>query len=161
GTITLHEANNTIGILILPNFTGSVTGSGTMLLGAASTDTTIIHPNYDDNKRGIILNSGGTFHGDISYTGPLDIFGDSSVGVDLQGLLTGNVNLTNLGIHGDNSVGLRIAGAVSGNVAVNNLTMQGINSSGILVLAPVGGTLTYTGGMTITGYDIVIPSTAT
>lgn len=162
GDISLGQTDDAIGVLIEPGNTGGYVLNG--LIDMRPTDEQIaqnaeeIVTDYADNRRGVLLNAGGTFTGDILLDGGsvLQIAGDDSVAVDLAGSLDGNLQLDgNIVAYGENIVSLAIRETVTGDVvtgASSNISTFGDGAIGMLVDGTIDGALVHGGTISSTGY---------
>lgn len=140
-TISFNNLNDTVGVRILPGFTGSYGGNGAINLledytrvdDNSDTDTT--EPDgvlaQGSNRFGILLDPGGTFTGDIRIDatnnvaspvgGSITVEGNNSAGVSLQSNLAGNyIQNGFVTVTGTNAVGVDLRGDVSGNVQIGS-----------------------------------------
>lgn len=151
GKLLVSDAANSRGVVIAPGFTGSLANTGEITLsGPADTSAS--------GKAGILLSAGGTFHGSIVQQtgGVINVFGQSSAGIDIEGALDGSLDLQagTIGLTGASSSGIKIAGAVSGDVRSNGtVQVVGIDTVGIRVAAPIAGHFVQGGTVSATAYD--------
>src|SRR4029078_1371962 len=102
------------------------------------------------NRVGIWLN-GGSFTGDITNSGAINVEGNDSAGILINGLLTGNlVSSGPINLTGDNVSNIAITGGVGNGVVGNitttgNYTAHGQNATGLLLDAPVTGSVSVNG----------------
>lgn len=167
GNILSEDANDTTGILLLDGFAGSITNSGAIRL-TEDYDRADADNDGDldgdfaqgSNRTGIWLQS-GTFTGDIVSSGGIEIEGQDSAGVRLDGLLDGDLTISGgLSVTGENAVAVAIDGGATGGVTGDVLvrggaTIIGTNAQGLLVGAPIGGELRINGAWNSTGYSTV------
>jgi len=179
GTIQSSDINNATGILATGGFTGSVDNTGTIDLKDSkgpSTDGTTgvtqspVAPDVNGvaptARIGILEQGAAPFVGNIinDTDGVINVTGDQSYGIAIQGTVTGNVsNIGSITITGDNSVGLSVSGAVAGaspvyssaagNVLVTGtITATGQNTSAIVLSGDVSGRFSVYSAITASGY---------
>ena len=160
GSVKISDLDGSIGYLIEAGTEGTFTHNGQLELGPTITPDEGERANYKDNKVGLLLESGGAFTGDIFLkTGNFAVRGDKSFGVDLQGHLIGDLDMTGgaILIQGDQSTAMRILAPVTGDVTTGSIAVVGIDSSGVRVLAPITGSFTHVGIIQVTGYDDLSP----
>lgn len=166
GIVGSNDANNTNGIQLNNGFSGNVAINGAVNLlenfTLADTDNDgDLDGEYaaGTNRNGIFLQP-GAFTGDITIgtTGSINLEGNNSAGIRLDGRLTGNLSSAGvLSIVGDDTNGIALnggaAGGVTGNVTINGvMAVRGENTTGLLVGAPIGGALNIAAQITSTGY---------
>lgn len=166
GALGSNGANDSTGILLIGGASGAISNTGTIGLLEDYTQTDADGDGDLDgeyaigtNRNGIRLQS-GTFTGDVTNAagGVINIEGENSAGIRLDGRLVGNL-ISNgaIGVLGDNGVGVAINGGaaagVSGNVTVaGTMVLRGENSIGVLVAAPIDGALSFGGSIGVSGY---------
>ncbi len=161
GAITLPDSDNATGVRILPNFTGSLTNSGSISLLEDYTRTDTDNDNDLDGpvaigtgRTGILLESGGTMTGDIRLTGGVTVEGNDSAGVSLRSVLNGAyVQDSGITVTGANSYGVDIREDVSGDVLIGGgVSVNGENSAALRVLGNVGGEFMIDSNIIATGF---------
>ena len=161
GSLTSTDADDTTGILISGNRTGSVTNNGNITLNVTPpTDDLIAGGDITtgSGRVGILISGASQFTGNIdnSSTGVISIVGQDSSGIKLAAMssIIGNVNQGGtVTVFGERSVGLDIIGNVIGNLAVNGTTTAtGEDASAIKVSGDVSGSVKVTGAVNTTGY---------
>lgn len=167
GQINITDSNNAVGVRIIPGVTGSYTGTGVISVTEDYTrtdtdnDTDLDGPLAIGTGRvGILLESGGTFTGDIrlensaTVASAITIEGNNSYGVSLRSTLNGNyVQNGGITVIGSNSVGLDIRENVTGNVEVGgSVNAQGEGSIAVNVLGDVTGEFMIDGAVGSTGF---------
>ncbi len=165
GAITITDSSGATGILALPNTSGAITNSGTIIIDETYAPT---DADKDGDLDGAFAQGSGRYgirvgtghSGNIINSGTVTVEGNSSFGLALDGPLTGN--LTNSGkidMLGDNSFGVR-AGNVSGNVVLEGtIAARGTNSVGAALTGDIGGALRVQGSIAASGYrSITAPS---
>jgi uncharacterized protein with beta-barrel porin domain len=143
GAINFNNLNDTVGVRLLPGFTGSYSGTGSISLledyvrdddtSDTDTDETDGPIAEGSNRYGILLAPGGTFTGDIRIDntnnvataqikgGSITVEGNNSAGVSLQSDLVGSyVQNGFVTVTGTNAVGVDLRGDVSGNVQIGS-----------------------------------------
>ncbi|MEQ1780066.1 MAG: autotransporter domain-containing protein [Hyphomonadaceae bacterium] len=162
GTIVTNNADNSVGVRILPGVTGgySATGAINLTEDYVRTDTDsdgdLDGPLASGTGRvGILVDTGGTVTGDIvmgftTTTTPaastILVEGNDSYGVSVRSNLNGGY-LQNGGITviGTNAVGVDIRGDVSGNVEIGSETYK----------TTAGAITSSTGGVAVTGQNAI------
>ena len=169
GSINVTNANDSTGVRILSGLTGSYSGTGSINLLEDYTRTDSDSDGFLDGplaqgsgRVGILLESGGTFTGDIALSrsntanlaGSISIEGNSSYGVSLRSILNGNYRQDGtISLTGDNGVALDIRENVTGNVEIGGATsVQGVSSVGARILGDVGGEFLVDGSISATGF---------
>lgn len=138
GAIAVTNADNSVGVRLLPGVTGSYTGTGAinLLEDYTRTDTDsdgdLDGPLAQGTGRyGILLGPGGAFTGNIEISstpgpangaaGSITVEGNNSAGVSLQSDLNGNYTQRGfVRVTGSNSVGVEFLGDVNGNVEIGH-----------------------------------------
>src|SRR5262249_60888584 len=99
--------------------------------------------------------NGGAYSGDITNSGTINIEGNNSAGISINGLLTGNLSSTGtIDVTGDNATAI----AITGGGGVGNISTAGViaahcvNSTGLLLDAPVTGNVSLNGTWAVTGF---------
>lgn len=158
GAISFNNLNDTVGVRILPGFTGSYGGNGSISLledytrvdNDSDTDAELDGPLAQGvNRFGILLDPGGAFTGDIRIDatnniaspagGAITVEGNNSAGVSLQSNLVGSyiqngfVNVT-----GTNAIGVDLRGDISGNVQIGSEAVT-TGTAGALGTTVAGG----------------------
>jgi len=109
-------------------------------------------------RTGILISGASTFTGNLSSgaTGTVQVEGNDSAGIRLAegATLDGNINLAgNINIIGDRSIALALDGTVTGDVAVGgNVTTQGEDAQAILVSRAMAGAFENSATLSNTGY---------
>jgi uncharacterized protein with beta-barrel porin domain len=191
GAITFNNQNDTVGVRILPGLTGSYGGTGSISLledysRVDSADDTDAEPDgplaQGSNRFGILLESGGTFTGDIRIDasnnvttpvgGAITVEGNNSAGVSLQSNLNGSyIQRGVVSVTGTNAIGVDIRGDVSGNIEIGSeavttgtagvpaaaavpggVTARGEGAVGVRVLGDVAGEFMIDGAIAATGF---------
>ena len=171
GAININNANGATGVRILPGFTGSYSGTGSISIledyTRTNTDTDL--DGFLDGplaqgtgRAGIILDAGGTFDGNItlsrsntaSAAAAISVEGNDSYGVSLRSILNGNYLQDGaIGLTGTNGVGLDIRENVTGSVEIGGtISTQGAGTVGARILGDVGGEFLIDGGISSTGF---------
>lgn len=169
GQLVSSAADNSTGILITGSHAGTINHAGAISLtdnyAIADSDN---DGNYDGewatgtNRNGIFLQAGATFTGDINSTSGMNIEGENSAGIRIDGLLVGDLISTGAQvITGDESTAILInggaTGGVTGDVVIRGAgTIRGENSTGILVNGVIGGELRVNGSWTVSGFHSVV-----
>jgi hypothetical protein len=102
--------------------------------------------------------TGGTFIGSIidGSTGAITIQGNDSYGVwiDPTGGITGDLTVDGaVNVIGDRSVGVLVNGSVGGNLSVGStITGVGVGAQGLVTSGPVNGAVTIQGTISASGY---------
>lgn len=165
GTLSSNDADGTRGIRLLGGNTGNITNSGTISL----LESYVLADSDNDgdldgawavgsDRQGILLSS-GAFTGDILNSGTINIEGNASSGIRLDGQLVGDLTSTGtISVTGDDSAAVAInggaAGGVVGDVRVaGSVVVRGAQSAGLLVNAPITGALNLNGTWNVTGYN--------
>lgn len=158
GTISFNNLNDTTGVRLLPGFTGSYGGNGTISLledytrvdDNSDTDTELDGPlAQGSNRFGILLAPGGAFTGDIRIDatnnvanpsgGSIVVEGNNSAGVSLQSNLVGSyVQNGTIAVTGTNAVGVDFRGDVSGNILIGSEQVT-TGTAGVASTAVNGG----------------------
>ncbi len=164
GSLLSNNSDNTTGVLLLNGGSGAITNGGTIGLTEDYTPTDADSDGDLDgpfalgaNRVGIRMTS-GAFAGDVTNTGGINIEGNNSAGIAINGLLTGNLSSTGaITVTGDNATAIAITGGV-GNGVVGNITTggvisaHGVNATGLLLDAPVTGNVSLNGSWAVTGF---------
>jgi hypothetical protein len=179
GTLSAVGVDNTGGVHILDGFSGTITNTG----GINFTDGYVLADSDNDGdldgafatgmgRYGIMLDA-GSFTGNITNSGDINVEGNGSYGILLNGLLDGDGTTTGhltstaaISVIGDNSVGIAIEGGVAGGVAGDVIVRGGVSAlgegaSGLVVNAEIGGELRLNGAWTVTGFHSTSRPTAT
>ncbi len=164
GTLSSNNADNTTGILLVNGGSGTIVNAGPISLVEDYTATDTDSDGDLDgpfaigaNRVGIRLN-GGAFTGNITNSAAINIEGDNSAGIAINGLLTGNVSSTSsILVTGDNATGIAITGGagagVVGNITTSGvISAHGVNAIGLLLDAPVSGNVSLNGNWAVTGF---------
>lgn len=160
GTIQITDANDAIGILANPGFSGAINNSGKITIDETYTATdTDKDGDLDgrhalgENRFGIRVAPGGTFTGSITNSGSITVEGNNSAGILVGSALKGSLsNTSGISVIGDNSFGVR-AGEISGDVNLSGaITAQGENAVGVALNGDIGGKLVIQGVIGSTGY---------
>jgi hypothetical protein len=163
GAISITDGDNTTGILIKPGFAGTITNSGTILVGETYTRT---DDDDDDDldgplaegtgRTGILLSEGGVFTGSIiSEAGStLVVEGNDSTGIRLGSELDGKISLDGtLSVIGDNARGLVLEKNLTGNLLVSGTVQAtGANAVGLDIQGDTGGSFTVESAVISTGF---------
>ncbi|MBL4871327.1 MAG: hypothetical protein JKX72_10275, partial [Robiginitomaculum sp.] len=161
GSITSLDADDTTGILISGNRTGTITNNNLIsLTETVPTDDLALGADIavGSGRVGILISGASQFIGNIenSSTGQIIISGQDSSGIKLAALssVTGNINQNGrITVFGERSTGLDIIGDVIGNLAVNGaIVATGEDASAIKVSGDVTGSLKVTSLLSGTGY---------
>lgn len=161
GQISSTNADNTTGISLLPGFSGAITNSGSISLLEDYTQTDADTDGDLDgaiatgtNRHGIFLQSGGTFTGNITNSGVINVEGNNSSGITLDSVLDGDLVTSGaVSVLGDNSVAIAINEGVTGDVRIaGTVSARGENTSGLVVNGEIGGDLIINGSWTVSGY---------
>lgn len=165
GNIIGTNESNVTGILINGPYSGDIIHSGLINFLEDHTRTDTDNDGNPDgpwstrtNVHGIFLDAGGTWTGNLTGDGAMNIEGNNSSGITLNSLLDGDINLTGgiINMTGDNSVGIAINQGVTGDVLLRNgLTMRGENSIGLDVNGDIGGEIRINGAWTTSGYSFL------
>jgi uncharacterized protein with beta-barrel porin domain len=170
GAITINDADGAAGVRILPGFTGSYSGTGSISILEDYTRTDSDDDTFLDGplaqgtgRTGLLLDAGGTFTGNItlsradSATTPvasITVEGNNSYGVSLRSILDGNYRQDGtISLTGADGVALDIRENVTGNVEIrNSITAFGEGSVGARILGDVGGEFLIGGAISTTGF---------
>lgn len=161
-----NDSSNINGVRIVSGFTGNVINAGdisfTETYSAADSDT---DGDLDgewaqgSGRIGILLQAGAGHTGNITNSGTIAIEGDTSFGIQLNALLTGDLmSSNNITVLGDNGAAFAILGGpgagVDGDVVISagTISTRGVGARGILVDAPITGELSLNGIWSVTGY---------
>lgn len=169
--VSTVNSNNVTGILVQGGNSGTITTTG----GISLLEDYVIADSDNDgnldgnvavgtNRHGIFLQAGPTFTGDIVASGLINIEGNNSSGITLNGLLTGNLRSTGtVNAVGDNSIGIAVNNGVTGNVIIaGGGQARGQNTGAIAVNGNVGGELSINGTWNVTGYlTTIVPTNQT
>lgn len=161
GLISSTDANDTTGILVSGNRTGSITNNATIRLdNTAPTDD--LTPGGDittgSGRVGILISGGSQFTGDITNaaSASIAITGQDSAGIRLANLstITGDINQDgSLAVFGERSVAVDILGDVIGNLAINGATTAtGEDSVAVKVSGDITGGLTISAPVSTAGF---------
>ncbi|MDB5457232.1 MAG: Autotransporter beta-domain protein [Caulobacter sp.] len=163
GALSTTGVSDSVGVLVLGGFTGSVTNTGSIQLLEDYTPTDTDGDGDIDgpfaqgaNRYGIRLTGPGAFTGPIlnDTAGIISIEGNNSRGVSIESQLNGD--LTNKGsiqVTGDNAAGVMVAAPVTGNVTIGgSVTVLGKNAVGLAIDSNVTGALALQGAINATGY---------
>lgn len=167
GSLLSNNADNTTGILLVNGGSGTITTGGAISLVEDYTPTDTDSDGDLDgpfalgtNRVGIRMTS-GAFSGDVANTSGINIEGNNSAGIAINGLLTGNLSSTgSITVVGDNATAIAITGGV-GNGVVGNITTggvistRGVDATGILLDAPVTGNVSLNGSWVVTGFRYI------
>ncbi len=164
GDITLEDGDGTVGILMTPGFSGDVVNIGTITVWESyeredeDDDDDLDGPYAQgSNRYGILLQSGGSFTGDIiTETGSsIYVLGNDSAAIALWSSLTGDITLDgSLYVEGDNAVGLDVAEDLTGNILISGSTqVKGENSTAINIGGNVYGSFVIESAVLSTGFD--------
>ncbi|MBI3439831.1 MAG: autotransporter domain-containing protein [Proteobacteria bacterium] len=165
GTLSSNNADNTTGILLSGGGSGTITSSSSISLIEDYTRTDSNSDGVLDgafaqgtNRVGIRL-AGGSFTGSITNSGVINVEGNNSAGILLNGLLTGDLSSSNaINVLGDNAILIGVTGGV-GNGVVGNITTtgnysaRGLNATGVLLDAPVTGNVSINGTWAVSGFS--------
>lgn len=160
GALNSNDANDTIAIALQNGFTGNITNSGTISLIEGYTGTDADNDGDIDgpfatgtNRHGIYL-APGVFTGNISSSGIINIEGNNSSGITLDGLLDGDLTTTaGISVVGNNSYGILINDGVTGDVILRGgASVRGENSSALVINGDVGGELVINGAWNSSGF---------
>lgn len=162
GTISTVNSSDTVGVKMLPGFTGNYTSTGTISMLEDYTRTDTDSDGDPDgplaqgtNRIGLLVAPGGTFNGNITMTaGGITVEGNNSAGVSIQSILNGNYSSTAaIGVIGSNNVGVDIREDITGNVRIGgSVSATGQNSVAARVLGDVGGEFRVDGAVVATGF---------
>ena len=161
GAISSIDSDDTIGILVSGDRTGSVTNNLTIRLdNTAPTDD--LTPGGDiatgSGRVGILISGGSQFTGNVTNasTATIAVTGQDSAGIRLANLstVTGDINQDgSLTVFGERSVALDVLGNVIGKLAINGrTTATGEGAIAVKVAGDVSGGLTITSPVSTTGY---------
>jgi uncharacterized protein with beta-barrel porin domain len=154
GAITVADSANSIGVDIVPGFSGSFLNSNTITLSGPTAATVT---DFSDDRAGILLAAGGTFNGNITQdtNGHITVTGDASSAIDLESALNGTLQTAgSVVIGGTNSFGIKVAGPVSGDViSGGTLIANGIGTRGLVVTGHIAGGLVNSATTTATAYS--------
>lgn len=159
GSILFEDKNDSTGVLLANGVQGSLDNTGSIRLTETYTPTDSDKDGDLDgpfatgsNRVGVRQAAGSIFTGNVTNSGTIEIEGNDSAAIRLQGRAQGNVmhsgGITTLG---DRSIGLEAAD-VTGNVVITgSVATTGANATAVS-LGRVGGTLQVQGTLTATGY---------
>ena len=165
GSISASNLNDVTGVHVLTGNTGDIINSGSINL---LEDYTLADTDSDGDldgdfatglhRYGILLDA-GTHTGNISNAGSIQIEGNQSAAIRLDGALTGNLTADGgISVYGEDSYGVLIGGGVSGDVILRGGGLvKGQNSIGVAVNGDIGGVLRINGNWTGTGYLSTVP----
>lgn len=169
GQLASSAADNSSGVVVSGTRTGAISNAGAINL----TDNYTISDSDNDgnldgewatgtNRNGIFLQAGSNLIGNISNTGGINIEGENSAAIRIDGTLTGDLLSTGaIVITGDNSNGVVInggtTGGVTGDVIIRGAgTVRGENATGVLVNGVIGGDLRINGSWSVSGFHSVV-----
>ena len=152
GTIAVTNANDSVGVRILPGITGGYTATGSVNLledftrPDTDSDGDLDGPLASGTGRvGLLVEPGGTLTGDIvlgfttgtgAAVGTIGVEGNDSYGLSLRSNLNGSyIQNGGVSVTGTNSVGVDLRGDISGNVEIGSETFK----NGATVSASAGG----------------------
>jgi hypothetical protein len=158
GAISFNNVDNATGILVQGGFGGRVSNASTITL---SEDYVATDTDSDGDLDGAFASGRGRFGIDVAgpYTGTIGndagsivIQGNDSVGIRIQGLLTGNLqNSGSISVTGDHATAI-MAGTVNGNVVLTgSQVVSGEGSVGVS-LGDVTGKVQIQGVVTASGF---------
>ncbi|HEX5377379.1 MAG TPA: autotransporter domain-containing protein, partial [Phenylobacterium sp.] len=165
GGVTLQDASNATGLLVLGGATGEVKLSG----GITVDETTEAKDTDNDGdidgpfaagtgRYGVRLTGAQPFHGSIVRTGgAISVEGNDSAGVSLEAALEGALRSGgSTTVVGDRSFGLHAMSTVGGDVTVTGtVSVLGKDAVGVALDDNVGGRLVLGHSVTVTGYRSV------
>lgn len=160
GAIEVRNANGATGILAQPGITANITSTGKITIDEDYTPTDGDKDGDLDgplaqgaNRYGIRLAPGGTFTGTVTNGGAMSIEGNNSAAIATDARLAGSlVNTGTIAVVGNDSVGIR-TGEVTGNVRIlGTIEARGANAVGVSIGGDVGGSVTFQGGIGVSGY---------
>ncbi|WP_232281062.1 autotransporter domain-containing protein [Novosphingobium nitrogenifigens] len=159
GTISAGTASaavdGSIGVLINPGITTTITNAGTIAVLENYTPTSTTGSSLTgaisgvSNRYGIYGASGGTITGSISNTGSITVDGENSAAIQIDSTLNGSLTTSGtITVLGDSSYGIKTA-AVTGNVTVGGtVTVAGSSAQGVVLSGDVGGIFKIDGAVT-------------
>ncbi|MGV6801106.1 MAG: autotransporter outer membrane beta-barrel domain-containing protein [bacterium] len=166
GTIDIDPSDGSIGILVNPDITGSLDIFGSILLDRTEEQETLALdgevPDYNDNRAGIRIESGGTFTGDLTMQqqSSITVYGDDSFGIDIAGDMVGDTNiLGTVNVQGVDSYGIRVGGDVTGDLVLHagsSVTGQGVGFTAIGVEGDIDGVFRQVGRVSATAYSVAV-----
>ena len=163
GGLTSVDVSDSIGVLVLGGYAGSVTNAGAISL----TDTLDAEDTDEDGdldgafaqgggRYGIRVTGPGTFTGTITQAaeGSILIDGNQSAGISLETALVGDlIAAGSITVIGDQGHGVQVAGSVLGDIRVEGaVSVTGAGSVGVAIDAPVDGAVVIQGAVTAQGY---------
>ena len=161
GNIGIQGANNSTGILANTNLTGGITNTGTITLDENFTPTDSDNDGDIDGpfaqgsgRFGIHVLGPDAFNGSILNSGTINIEGNQSAGIAVDGTLNGVLtNTGNIAVVGNNSFGIDL-NDVYGSVLLTNgaISVRGQDSVGVMLGGDIGGALVIQNTVTSTGY---------
>lgn len=163
GEILIEDSDNAVGVLLRPGYSGSITNDGSIEVSETYEREDEDDDDDDDgpyaigeNRYGILLESGGTYTGDITTLSgsSIEVEGNNSVAVSLQSILDGSfVHDGSMYTVGDNAIGIDAQSEITGDLLVSGtVNVKGENSTAISVESDVGGALTIEGYIQSTGF---------
>ncbi|WP_353226447.1 autotransporter [Novosphingobium sp.] len=169
GTINAGSANSAVngatGILINPGNTTTVTNSGTINVLENFTPTNVnsgfvfspvsgvsgrygIYGAAGGTINATIANTGSTTTNGVTAVGTINVDGENSAGIRIDGALNGSLNTQGaINVLGDHSYGVKLAG-VTGNVTIGGtVTVTGSGSQGYVQSGDVTGAIVIDGAI--------------
>lgn len=165
GTIATGEANGATGVLVTGSRTFTYTQNGRINVLDDATTTDETPPNFADDRFGFRI-AAGAYTGNVTFgaTSFVDIDGDNSTAVAVEGDLTGNISLGGgIEVDGNNANAVLLTGTLTGNLiqgATSNINVQGVNADGIRIDGDINGAVVLGGNLAVTGFQDLIPDVA-
>lgn len=146
--------DGSIGILVKPGYTTTITNAGTIYDLEDFTPTTITSGYVYSavsgltGRYGIYSASGGTLTGSISNTGTIAVDGEDSAGIEIDSALAGSFSSEGaITVLGDDSYGIKLA-TVTGSVTIGGTdTVTGSSAQGYVQSGAVTGQILIDGAI--------------
>jgi outer membrane autotransporter protein len=162
GAITIEDASDATGILVIGGTTGEVRNSGSITIDETAEpkdndgDGDLDGPFANGARRfGIRVVGPDTFHGAIEMTGgSITIQGVDSAGISVETAMDGALRTNGaIAVVGDRSYGVHTASTVGGDVSVRStVTVQGQGAIAVATDDNIGGQLVLGNAITATGF---------
>lgn len=162
GQITINDAPGAATGILVTSGSGAITSAGVISVGDTDTPKDTDGDGIPDGpfatsaftRYGIhVVNP---YTGAVTQSGVINIRGNNSAAVAIDGPLTGNLDARGtINLIGANSFGVHAAGPVVGNVTLGAVSVQGAGSVAAALDGMVTGRVTLNGTLSATGFRFV------
>ncbi|WOI53053.1 autotransporter domain-containing protein [Parvularcula sp. LCG005] len=165
GVIEMGNVDDATAVLITNNADFTYTQAGDIEMVDERENTTETPLDFADDRYGLRV-AAGTYTGDIVFSSgsTIDLFGDNSAGIWVEGDLTGNIGFNGAMVtRGMETDAISISGDLTGDLLVGpsaQISAYGTNADAIRVDGVVDGQIRVIGAVGVTAYTDATPDSA-